>query len=267
MAKGRVWLIGGTQESKSLAQAIAAEQMACVVSITTEPARNLYVSHPCLSVEVAQFDEATLTAFLQQLQQDGAIAIVDASHPFAAAISQLAIAVATKLNIPYLRYERPAPLPAQQPLAEHESTVTTVESLEALLAGNFLAGQRVLLTVGYKSLPLFRPWQARATLFARILPSPVALEAAIAAGFAADRLIALRPPISPDLEKALWQQWRITRVVAKASGQPGGELTKRQIAAELGVQLILIQRPTLAYPQQTADLQAVVQFCRQNLRP
>ena len=95
----------------------------------------------------------------------------------------------------------------------------------------------------------------------------MALEAAIAAGFAADRLIALRPPISPDLEKALWQQWRITRVVAKASGQPGGELTKRQIAAELGVQLILIQRPTLAYPQQTADLQAVVQFCRQNLRP
>ena len=33
-------------------------------------------------------------------------AIIDASHPYAIEVSAQAIAVASKLNIPYLRYER-----------------------------------------------------------------------------------------------------------------------------------------------------------------
>ena len=36
-----------------------------------------------------------------------------------------------------------------------------------------------------------------------------------------DRIIAIRPPISRELEQALWQQWRISLVVTKASGQSG----------------------------------------------
>jgi precorrin-6A/cobalt-precorrin-6A reductase len=97
-------------------------------------------------------------------------------------------------------------------------------------------------------------------LFARILPSPTALEAVLAAGFTPDRIIALRPPITAELEVALWRQWQITQVITKASGQAGGEDRKQAIAAKLGVRLIRIARPAIAYPKQTDSLDTAIEF-------
>ncbi len=78
--------------------------------------------------------------------------------------------------------------------------------------------------------------------------------------------MAIRPPVSMALEKALWQQWQISVVVAKASGAAGGETVKRAIAAELGTQLILIDRPRLGYPKQTNLISEAVEFCSETLR-
>jgi precorrin-6A/cobalt-precorrin-6A reductase len=102
-------------------------------------------------------------------------------------------------------------------------------------------------------------------LFARILPSAIALEAAFKAGFTPHNIICLRPPISADLEKALWRQWQISLVVTKASGTAGGEDIKRSVAAELGIPLIAINRPIIKYPQQTSDLSIALEFCRHQL--
>ncbi|MBD0344655.1 MAG: precorrin-6A reductase, partial [Coleofasciculus sp. Co-bin14] len=142
------------------------------------------------------------------------------------------------------------------------AAVISLDSFETLLASEYLDQQRVLLTVGYKALPLFRSWQNRSTLFARILPSVTSLEAAIAAGFTSDRIIALRPPITAELEKALWRHWDISLVVTKASGVAGGEDTKRSVAAELGISLVIIARPCVKYPQHTSDFSVALQFCQ-----
>lgn len=234
----------------------------CWVTVTTESARSLYPPDPRLKVWVGQ-----LTPELVQplLRSQGIRAILDASHPFAVEISKLAIATATQLQIPYLRYERPL-VESQSPDADNSSQSQWVESFEALFGSGILANERVLLTVGYKALSLFRSWQTQATLFARILPSVIALESSLAAGFTPDRLIALRPPISAELERALWQQWQISMVVTKASGAPGGEDVKRQVAAELGVKLVAIARPVVTYPQQTSRVEEAIAFCtRQSL--
>ncbi len=264
MTVNRIWLIGGTQESAQIAQAIASTQHFCIISVTTEAARSLYPTAPNLQIWVGELAPPPIEMFLQE---HSVVAILDASHPFAIAVSQLAIATAAAHNLPYLRFERPALSP--QPSAHSKlktqnsklKTPTTLPNFETLLAGNHLVGHRVLLTIGYRFLPLFQPWHDRATLFARILPSPVALAAALAAGFTGDRLIALRPPVSFAVEQALWQQWQISLVVTKASGAPGGEDVKRQVAAALGVELVVIERPAIAYPQQTSDLARVMAFC------
>ena len=224
-----------------------ARSIACIATVTTESARKLYP--PTLPIRVGKLASSDLKPFLTEHAVSG---IVDASHPFAIEISKLAIATATDWNLPYLRFERPS-----------LSDAAAVTSFEALLASDWLINERVLLTVGYRSLPQFADWHDRATLFARILPSVVALETALAAGFSSDRLIALRPPISEAIEIALWQQWQITTVVTKASGSPGGEDIKRQVAAKLGVKLVTIERPAIVYPQVTSDLQTVCKFCQQ----
>jgi precorrin-6A/cobalt-precorrin-6A reductase len=210
-AQGRIWLIGGTQESAQLAAAIAAARLACTVSVTTETAQQLYVfsvqkaeSHASLQVWIGRLTPETAASFLQQQQ---IVAVLDASHPYAVEISQLAIAITTQLGIPYLRFERPDWKEEgerdeggrMRDEGEKKEKGLVFQSFSELVATDIFQGQRVLLIVGYRPLALFQPWQDRATLFARLLPSVTAIEAAIAAGFTPDRLFAMRPPISPEL--------------------------------------------------------------------
>ncbi|MEQ9549296.1 MAG: precorrin-6A/cobalt-precorrin-6A reductase [Coleofasciculus sp. G3-WIS-01] len=291
----RLWLIGGTSESVQLAEAIASVGFPCLVTVTTVDAKSLYPQTPSLQVQVGRLDGKQIE---QLWQQQHITAIVDASHPYAVEISRNAIATAQCYQIPYLRFERPIVKGDEEigcrdlacyvstvkagfeprlsstarqnslnpPLqTNNEPSVITLDSFETLVAGDYLNQQRVLLTVGYKVLSLFQDWQGRSTLFARILPGVTSLEAAIAAGFSRDRIIALRPPIPFELEIALWRHWDISLVVTKASGIAGGEVTKRQVAAQLEIPLIVIDRPVVEYPQQTSDITVALEFCQRYL--
>lgn len=247
----QIWLIGGTVESGEIANAIAAEKISCIVSVTTESAKGLYPQTPELKIRVGRLKGDRIGDFLQR---EGIIGILDASHPFAVEISQMAIAASQTYNLPYLRYERPQITSSYDPLY--------LSSFETLIEGNYLMGERVLLTVGYRPLERFKDWHERATLYARILPSLTALEVALCAGFRNDRIVALRPPISAELETALWQQWKISTVVTKASGTAGGEETKQKVAKNLGVRSIVIARPEIDYPLQTSELEKAIAFVR-----
>jgi precorrin-6A/cobalt-precorrin-6A reductase len=253
----KVWLVGGTSEAVTLAQALATEGIPCLVTVTTAAAQRAYRESAYLKVRVGAIAVESLPQFIH----DNALgAILDASHPFAVEISQGAIAAAQSHQIPYWRYERPG----IETVGETRSPlIHRVANLAAGLTPERLDGQRVLITLGYRWLAAFQPWQSRATLFARILPSPEALTAALAAGFTPDRLIALRPPIHDALELALWQQWQITTVITKASGQPGGEATKQAIAQRLGIPLVIIDRPRLNYPVVCSTTAEALAHCRQ----
>jgi precorrin-6A/cobalt-precorrin-6A reductase len=78
-------------------------------------------------------------------------------------------------------------------------------------------------------------------------------------------LIALRPPISLELERALWQQWQITLVITKESGLEEGQAQKQQLAQELDIPLIVLKRPPLPDHPHTADLSEILNFCQQAL--
>ncbi|NET08648.1 MAG: cobalt-precorrin-6A reductase [Merismopedia sp. SIO2A8] len=257
MRATRVWLIGGTHESALLAGAIAQHHMPQTVTVTTDSARSLYPTLAPSDIWTVVLTPKTLPSFLAS-QDIGAI--LDASHPFATGISELAIATATDYHLPYLRYERPA-----TPIPHHPPDRIRVETIDAVLDKDYIKDKRVLLTVGYRFLHRFKCWQDHSTLFARILPSLPALNAAREAGFSPERLIALRPPLSIALETALYQHWDISTVITKASGRAGGEDIKQQATAQLGLQLITIDRPLVSYPQQTHLLEDAIAFCRQHI--
>lgn len=249
----RVWLIGGTQESAMLAIALAQQHIALTITVTTESARSLYPDIHPHHIWVVVLTPKTLPNFLAS-QDIGAI--LDASHPFATGISELAIATAKEHSLPYIRYERPiTSIPHNPP------DTIKVDRVATLLDNEYLKNQRVLLTLGYRLLHHFKPWHDRATLFARILPSNTALNTARDAGFTSKQLIALRPPLSIALETALYQHWDISVVVTKASGIAGGEDIKQKVTSNLGIRLITIARPTVAYPQATSNVSDAINFC------
>lgn len=248
----KIWLIGGTSDSAAIARKISqtiAPNLAMAITVATEAARSLYP--PEIPLQVGCLNTHQMASWCKQQQIK---AIIDASHPYAVAVSQNAITIAQALHIPYLRYER-----STLPPSSGQSLV--IDSLDTLLEGNYLEGKRVLLTIGCQALPLFKSYQQQFTLFARILPKPKSLQIALDSGFRSDRLICWRPPISAALEAAIWRKWDISLVVTKASGKAGGEDIKHQVARELNVPLITIARPTVVYPQQTSCLEEVVGFC------
>lgn len=256
ISRKQVWLIGGTQESAILAQAIAQSQIPCIISVTTESAKCLYPESEYLTIWVGKLEKHQINQFVTNHHINR---ILDASHPYAVEISQLAIAISQTYNIPYLRYERP--VINSQP----SDQIQYLDSLETLLKANYLQGKRVLLTLGYRSLSAFAQWQDQAILFARILPSAVALNAALKAGFTPDRIMALRPPLSLELEQALWQHWQISLVVTKASGTAGGEDIKINLAQQLNLPLIIITRPVIDYPQVTDSINDGMEFVKGKL--
>jgi len=238
-AVGRaVFLLGGTSESRETAAVACALGIPVVASVTTEPARQLYEGLPHVRILVGKLPREAL---LRAVRNAEAVLILDATHPFAASISQTAIRVARELGIPYLRYERPD-------VVAGDDHVTIHADVDALIRSGVLRGRRVLLTVGTKALGTFACHCGDAVLYVRVLDSPEAQAKAVAAGFPADRVIAMPVPVPEADERRLWTRLEIEAVVAKASGVPGGEDVKRRVAAALGVDLHLIARPRIDYP-------------------
>jgi precorrin-6A/cobalt-precorrin-6A reductase len=254
-----IWLIGGTSESREIARAIAPFNIPIIITVTTSEAIKLYeqivIDYPLVKVWVGILKDQNIQEFYHQ-QKFGKI--IDASHPYATEISQLAINFSHNHQIPYLRYER-SPVNMAETAEEN---IIYLENFTELINGEYLTNQRVFLTTGYKTLHLFQSWQERATLFTRILPNINTLQVALNFGFTPDRIVAIRPPISAELETALWQHWQISLVVTKASGQAGGEQQKRAIARQLKIPVIIIQRPLISYPEQTDDIKRAIAFCQ-----
>ena len=240
-----IWLIGGTSESRMIARSLSEYRIPWVVTVVTSGAVRLYRKLPG-QIWVGQLTDASLAPFLREHQIHG---IVDASHPFAIEISQLALST----QLPYLRFERPTI--AIQPPA------VSVSSFSEVLTSEYLEQRRVLLTVGVKALPQFAPWQDRSQLWARILPNPEAMQKALLAGFQAARIVQMRLPITFGEEQALWSSLNVDTAISKASGSPGGLQVKQQVARALGIRLIVIERPTGPYPQQTSEWLDVLTFC------
>ncbi len=246
-----LWLIGGTQESATLATRLGS-QCTCVITVTTERAKNLYADTDC-HVFVTRFTPENIGAFIQKYQ---ITKILDVSHPHAVQISQLAMQSAQQYDLIYLRYERPQ-------IVGNLTHCFYWQNLTELLTSYLCnKSERIFVTIGYRQLPILKNFWGEHTWFVRILPDPIALTTALETGFLPQNIIALWPPVGLDLERAIWQHWGITQVIAKAAGAPGGEDVKHQVAQELGVVLHLLDRPPQPYPQATDDLLVALAFAQ-----
>jgi precorrin-3B C17-methyltransferase len=162
--------------------------------------------------------------------------------------------LAAELNIPYLRYERPASGSAQAGIQ--------CRDMEAAAAEAIRRGKRIFLATGTKDLPVFlkhscapeRQW------FARVAPDPDSLGRALSLGVPRGNLCAMQGPFSREFNEALWRSWGIDCVVTKESGEAGGFMAKADAAQALGIPLVVVQRPPMEYPAVAHDFQTVTGF-------
>ena len=223
----RILILGGTTEARTLADALTAEGHAVITSLagrTIEPRR------PQGEVRVGGFGGAAgLADYLRSTAID---ALIDATHPYAAAISAHAIEAANSAGCPLLRFER-APWQPQR-----GDRWIVVDTLAAAAKVTPELGRRAFLTIGVKELGSFASVN-NVWFLVRLVDGPgqpIALKNY--------QLILARGPFNPDDERDLLRRHGIDLVIAKNSG---GDSTYGKIAAarELGLPVLLLHRPIL----------------------
>ncbi|BAZ31921.1 precorrin-6x reductase [Cylindrospermum sp. NIES-4074] len=237
----RVLILGGTGDAAELAARVATisgiEAIASLAGRTREP------STPVGNYRIGGFGGvAGLVDYLHRMQID---ILIDATHPFANQMSFNAADAAAEVGIPRLLLNRPAWEKKQGDVwVEVENVTDAATALES-------QAQRVFLTVGRQELSAFAHLQDIWFLMRMIdQPNP---DAIVPPGV----LLCDRGPFALENEREILIQNRIDAIVSKNSG---GDATYPKIIAarELGVKVVMINRPAIPQGEQVADVESAV---------
>lgn len=229
-----VLVFGGTTEGRELATWLGGlGSCQVVVSSLTEYGGSLVEGLP----NVRSLTGCMLPADMERLMRDEAFAcVIDATHPYAAGVSESIASAAAACDVPVVRVLREG-----EPDGPWEGADSPAE------AAQLIARKQgpVLLTTGSKDLPIFAEAvdDYAERLYVRILPVASSLAAAAELGIPASHIIAMQGPFSKELNMALIGEFGIRTLVTKASGAAGGFWEKVDAARECGIGLVVIHRP------------------------
>jgi len=262
-----ILLLGGTSETGPIARRLAEAGYAVLVSTATdEPLDIGNLGCPGVRRRVGRLDAG---AMLAMIREQPVQAIVDASHPYAAALRTIAPAVAREAGIPYLSYLRPGleirlsdPKSEIHLAADHEQAARIAFSLAAGMGKSAVPQvsnlcHSVLLTTGSQNLAPYVRWARQSGLLVfvklavRVLPRADSIRACLAAGIAREFIIAAKGPFSVDQNRQHIRQFHAGVIVTKDSGQAGGVDAKLEAARQEDCQVVVVQRPVTPEPATT----------------
>lgn len=223
----RLLLLGGTTEASRLAAALA--RHADVAATLSLAGRTATPARAPIPVRVGGFGGPEgLAQYLGESRTD---VVVDATHPFAAAISANAVAAAEIAGVPLLAYSRP---PWVAGPGDSWTEVADIAAAAAYLAG--LRSRSVFLTTGRQNVAAFGAAPQHRYLIRTVDPAPMA--------DLPPRTTAVlgRGPFDEGAEHALMQAHGIELIVSKNSG---GDASGAKLAAarQLGLPVLMVRRP------------------------
>jgi precorrin-6A/cobalt-precorrin-6A reductase len=229
-----ILLIGGTGETAFLAEALLSAGFRVLVSTATDMPLGL-IDHPDLLRRWGELDRDSLRTLIQE---SGIRAIVDASHPYAAAITELAKEMADESRIPYFRWNRPASL-------SDTEKIIWADDHEAAARAAFSYGVPVLLTTGSRNLHPYATESRRTgiKLVVRVLNHTDSLDACRKAGIPEENVIAGKGPFSVEENLRAIRMFDVGVLVTKDSGAIGGVPEKLEAARRENCRVIVVKRP------------------------
>ncbi|MGJ8518245.1 cobalt-precorrin-6A reductase [Carnimonas bestiolae] len=239
----RVLILGGTAQARLLAQQIAPQLdvRLSLAGVTQTPINQ--------SVPTRRGGFGGAQGLARHLRDQAIDALVLATHPFAARMPFNAAQAAASANVPLLRL-LPPPWQSQPGDAWH--IAPSLEAVPALLGST---PHTVLLTTGRQQLATF----AQAPQHHYIVRSIEALPADLPLPNLTS--IRRRGPFSLEDEITLMKTYAIDRLVSKNSGMDSVK-AKLTAARELGIPVIIVERPPSPPMETVSSIKAAVDWLR-----
>ncbi len=244
-----VLILGGTAEARKLAGALVAAHGDALRVVTSLAGATREPRKPAGETRIGGFGGADGLA--DYLRAEKVSLLIDATHPFAAQISAHAAAAAEATNVPLLALVRPAWTPAR---GDKWIDVPDVQAAAREVAAR---AKTCLLTTGIKDLAAFASI-SNVRLIARVM------EPSDDAAFPGIEPIVGRPPYSLAAETALFRDLGIDTLVSKNAGG-GATRAKLDAARDLGLEVIMISRPTMPARDEVASIEDALAAVRDRL--
>lgn len=225
-------LFGGTSEGRELAALLKARNIPALICVATEYGESLLDAGGSVEVHRGRLDEGAMAALMARR---GARLAIDATHPYADAVSRNIRAACESAGVEYLRVRR------ERAAGDGYRTFDTVEALIAWL--NAVDGI-VFSALGAKeaaALTAVAEFERRVWL--RILPFEEGLAACRRAGFPAAHIICMQGPFSEELNIAMFRAAGAGILVTKESGAAGGFAQKLKAARACAMTVAVLKRP------------------------
>ncbi len=229
-----ILLFAGTTEGRTIAEQLKGTDRSVCVFVATEYGESLIDAGEGVTVESGRL---TTEEMEERMQASPDALVIDATHPYAAVVTENIRTACEHTGHSYLRVLR-------EGSTEQLSDAVYVESPKA--AAEYLSGTegKVLLTTGSKELHFFTAVpDYKERLFARVLSLPSVAASCAELGFQGQHLICMQGPFSKEMNTALLHMTGADYLVTKDTGVTGGFPEKVEAARECGVKLVIIGRP------------------------
>lgn len=231
-----ICVFAGTTEGRRLVEFLMDQPVKVLCCVATEYGETLIPKADNVEISAGRLDREAMLRLFSERRFD---AVIDATHPFATAVSEALQRACAETGTQYLRLNREG--------GARDDGAVYVDSIQA--AADYLAAHpgTALLATGSKELKPYTGVEGyRERFYPRVLPVSDSIAACESAGFTASHIIAMQGPFSIEMNVATLKTIGAKYLVTKESGKSGGFAEKLEAARLAGAQCVVIGQPPQA---------------------
>ena len=229
----KICIFAGTTEARRLVELLSTQPVAVTACVATEYGETLLPEGGNVTVRSGRIP---VDGIIQMLSDTKFDLVIDATHPYAASITESVARACAETGTEYLRLLR----------EESDKVSDFTCALNAEAAALFLSKTdgNILLTTGSKDLKTYskvKDFTDRA--YARVLPLDASLALCREAGVQPSHILAMQGPFSEEMDTAMLRAVSAKWLVTKDGGEAGGFAAKVAAARKAGANVLVIGRP------------------------
>lgn len=248
-------LILGTSEGREILSLLNKFTDNILISTATAYGGEILKNYKYKKLNTKPLNKKELSNMLKKNQVN---ILIDASHPYALEVTKNAREVSKDLNIEYVRYERPS---SAEEFKGNKKVVFLEDYKDLNEALKNIKGN-ILNTSGSRNMDKILDLKLENRIIHRVLPSVKVLEDCFNLGVKVEDLMAIKGPISKELNKAFIKDYDAKALILKDSGPQGGTKEKILACLECDIYALVIRRKKINYEKEFNNIENLVEYIR-----